>query len=134
MNKDLKRLSRKDLLQILINQNNKIDELTLELDETKKKLEDKEIIINESGSLAEASLKLSKIFESADASAKLYLDNISKLKENLEKKIKEVDELKSKLKESKKKTSTKKTTKKEVKVSEKKKNTKTTVKKNTKNK
>lgn len=87
MNKELKRMSRKDLLEILVNQSKKIDELTDELEKTKKKLEDKSITIKESGSLAEASLKLNKVFEDADNAAKQYIENIAALNERLFKEL-----------------------------------------------
>lgn len=112
MNKELKRMSRKDLLEILVNQSKKIDELTKELDETKEKLEDKKIVISESGSLAEASLRLNKIFEDADNAAKQYLDNIASLNEKLEKELESKAEKKTTKRATKKATAKKTTTKK----------------------
>lgn len=87
MNNDLRRLSRKDLLEILVNQSKKIDELTKELEKANKKLEDKNISIKESGSLAEAALKLNNIFTDADNACKDYIDNIKTLNNKLEKKL-----------------------------------------------
>lgn len=131
MNKELKRLSRKDLLEILVNQSKKIDSLTSELEEANKKLENRSINISESGSIAEASLRLNDVFKNADEAAKQYIDNIVELKEKLEKELVEVSELKKKLSEDKKKKSTaKKTTKKVVKKATKKTTTKKTTKKN----
>jgi len=84
--KSLRKLSRKDLLEILLIQNKKIDELELELEITKKQLNDKNIIIKESGSIAEASLKLNHIFEVAQKSADEYLENIKNKNSNKKKK------------------------------------------------
>ena len=72
----LKRMSRKDLLELLVLQSKKIDNLTEELEKTKELLLSKQITIKEAGSIAEASLKLNKIFEIAQLAADQYLENI----------------------------------------------------------
>lgn len=77
----LKRMSRKELLELLFLQSKKIDKLTNELKETKELLTSKEIIIKESGSIAEASLKLNKIFENAQLAANQYLENIKRIEQ-----------------------------------------------------
>lgn len=77
----LKRMSRKDLLELLVLQSKKIDELTSELEKTKKLLLSKQITIKESGSIAEASLKLNKIFEDAQLAANQYLENIKRIEQ-----------------------------------------------------
>ena len=71
-----KRMSRKDLLELLVIQSKKIDDLEEKLKKTNELLEDKRIIIKESGSIAEAALKLNKIFEIAQTTADQYLDSI----------------------------------------------------------
>lgn len=76
---NLKKMKRKDLLEILLLQNEKIRQLTDELKVLKGKLEEKEIIISKSGSIAEASLKLNKVFEAAEKAADDYLKNIKKM-------------------------------------------------------
>ena len=75
-----KRRTKKELLEILVLQNKRIDELEKELEETKKLLDSKLILINEAGSIAEASLKLNKVFEAAQEAANQYLENIQKKK------------------------------------------------------
>lgn len=77
--KDLRKLSRVELLEILVEQSEEIDKLRLELKETKAQLNDRQIAISHSGSLAEAALKINKLFESADAAAKQYLENVAAL-------------------------------------------------------
>lgn len=84
---DIKRMSKKDLLEILVMQSKKIDELENELNKTKETLENKQILINESGSIAEASLKLNKIFEAAQASADQYLANIKRIEKEYSEKV-----------------------------------------------
>lgn len=58
-------------------QSKEIDRLKQELIETQQKLENKQIIIQEAGSLADAALKLTKIFEEAQKAADIYLKNIT---------------------------------------------------------
>lgn len=72
----IKRMSRKELLELLVLQSKKIDELENDLAKTLKSLNDKQILIKESGSIAEASLKLNNIFEVAQQAADQYLENI----------------------------------------------------------
>ena len=76
--KELRKLQKIELLEILVDQRKRIDELEKELAETKAKLEDREIKIRNSGSLAEASLKLTNIFEEAQKAVDLYTANIKK--------------------------------------------------------
>lgn len=53
-----------------------IDRLRAELATLKKQLEDKRILLEKEGTLAEASLALTDIFEEAQKAADLYLYNI----------------------------------------------------------
>lgn len=73
---NIKRMSRKDLLELLVLQSKKIDKLQEELSQVNKLLSDKKIMISEAGSIAEAALKINKVFEVAQQAANQYLDNI----------------------------------------------------------
>lgn len=73
---DLKKLSRKELLELLIDQVKENENLKKELEACRKELERREIVIDNAGSLAEASLEIFDIFKKADEAAKLYLDNV----------------------------------------------------------
>ena len=73
----LKRLKKIELYEILLAQSKEIDRLKQELIETQQKLENNQIIIQEAGSLADAALKLTKIFEEAQKAADIYLKNIT---------------------------------------------------------
>jgi DUF438 domain-containing protein len=77
--KKLQKLSRRELLEIMISQGEEIERLKAQLEEANKKLSGQEIAISESGSIAEAALKLNKIFEDADAAARQYLANVQKM-------------------------------------------------------
>ncbi|MGN0115064.1 MAG: DNA repair protein [Acutalibacteraceae bacterium] len=74
---ELKKLSRSDLLQMLIEQVKENDRLKAELEEKDKLLKDRTIKIQECGSIAEAALRLNGVFEAAQAAAQQYIDNVN---------------------------------------------------------
>ncbi|MGN0518873.1 MAG: hypothetical protein ACI4II_09150 [Acutalibacteraceae bacterium] len=75
-NEDLRKLSRIQLLELLIEQTKENNELRQQLEEANKKLQSREIILDEAGSIANAALQLNGIFNIAEAAASQYLDNI----------------------------------------------------------
>ena len=74
--KELKRMSRKDLIEIILVQQKENEELSDQLMKASNKLKDRKIVLDKAGSIAEASLQMSGIFEAAEVAAKKYLDNI----------------------------------------------------------
>lgn len=97
---NLKKLNRKQLLEILLDQTKRIEELENELQNTKEKLKDKNVKINNVGTLAEASLILSDIFKAADEAIAIQMQNIEKMAKEEEKRVKkELREFKKKEKE-----------------------------------
>lgn len=86
-NKELKKLNRRDLLEIILEQTSRIESLEEKIDSLNKELEIKKINIKESGSIAEASLKLSEIFNKADEAANIYMENVRILARKEEKEI-----------------------------------------------
>jgi len=76
--KDFRKLKRVELYEIMLAQAEEIDDLRAQLAAAKKELENKRIDIQQSGSIAEASLKLTKVFEEAQKAADLYLSNIKR--------------------------------------------------------
>ena len=79
--RELRRLSRKDLLEMMIEQKKELEALKLELEEARKALQNREIMLDEAGSIAIAALQINGIFEAAQAAGKQYLENIQKLNE-----------------------------------------------------
>ncbi|MBQ8603743.1 MAG: DNA repair protein [Oscillospiraceae bacterium] len=75
-NKQLKKLSRRELLEILVEQSKEIDRLQSRLDEANRQLAKREIIIADTGNIARASLQLNDIFTVAQRAADQYLDSI----------------------------------------------------------
>lgn len=74
--KELKRLSRRELLEMLLAQMEENEKLKQRLQEAQAALADRRIYIDEAGTLAEAALKLNGVFEAADQAARQYLENI----------------------------------------------------------
>jgi DNA repair ATPase RecN len=81
---ELKKLNRKELLEILVLQSQEIDELKSRLAAAEEKLAERTIEIDNAGSLAEAALKLNRIFEDADMAAQQYIDSLRAMKEKYE--------------------------------------------------
>ena len=77
--KDLSKLSRLELLEILIEQSKEIDKLKIELDKVKQELDKKELVLKEAGSIAQASLQLNEVFSAAQKAADQYLESIYQL-------------------------------------------------------
>lgn len=77
--KELKKLKRSELLEILLARTAEVERLKAELEEANKKLEDRAILLENAGSIAEASLKLNGVFEAAEAAAEQYLKNIERI-------------------------------------------------------
>lgn len=76
--KELRKLNKKDLLELLLLQKKRIDDLEKEISKLKNDLKNKKIDIEKSGNIAEAALKLNNIFEVAQKAADQYLYNIKK--------------------------------------------------------
>lgn len=79
--RELRRLSRTDLLELLLVQRRENEQLRCLLDQAQAQLADRTIQINKAGSIAEASLQLSGIFTAAQDSCQSYVDNIKLLSE-----------------------------------------------------
>jgi len=77
--KQLKKLSRAELLEMLLMQTNEVKRLTEELEQTKKQLEDRRMIIQEAGSIAEATVGLNQLFRNAQNTAEEYLEHIRQM-------------------------------------------------------
>lgn len=76
--KQLKKLSRLELVEIIVQKCKEIDQLQLRLAEAEKKLEQRELVCKENGNIAEAALQINKIFEVCQKAADDYLNNIQK--------------------------------------------------------
>lgn len=84
--RELQKLKRVELLQLLVEQSRELDALRRELEETKKQLADRELHMREAGSIAEASMQLNGVFEAAQRAADQYLESIRYQSEHVEEK------------------------------------------------
>lgn len=74
--KELKKLSRTDLMEMLLEVTRENEQLRQELAETRQQLDSKIIAVENAGSLAEAALQLNGIFEAAQNACEQYTRNI----------------------------------------------------------
>ena len=79
--KEMKKLSRTDLLRMLIDQGEEMKVLKEELEKAKAEISEREIKLTEAGSIAEAALKINGVFEAAQAASQQYLENVKHLSE-----------------------------------------------------
>ena len=79
--KELRKLKRTDLLELLIEQSKEVESLKKRIEELEAELADRRLLIYKSGSIAEAALKLNGVFEAAEAAAQDYLENIRRISE-----------------------------------------------------
>lgn len=73
---DLRKLKKKDLLEIMLKQGEEIDRLRAQIADLEAKLEDRNFTFDKIGSIAEASLAVTDIFKEAEKAAVIYLENI----------------------------------------------------------
>lgn len=74
--KELRRLSRGELLEMLIARTEENERLREKLEQAEYELESRRIMLDEAGSIAEAAMRLNGVFEAAEAAAKQYLENV----------------------------------------------------------
>ena len=77
--KDLKKLTRAELLEMLLIQSRENLRLQNEVERLEQALEDRQIKLSEAGSIAEAALQISGVFEAAQQAAEQYLSNLELL-------------------------------------------------------
>jgi len=79
--KELRKLNRRELLEMLVEESRRNQELEERIRDLETRLEQRQVIAREAGSLAEAALKLNGVFEAAQAAADQYLDNLKQFSE-----------------------------------------------------
>lgn len=77
--KELQKLKRPELLEIMLGLQNELDKEREENEVLRTKLEQKTISLNKSGSIAEAALEINGVFDAAQKAADVYLDNVKKM-------------------------------------------------------
>ena len=75
-NKELRKMTRSELLELLIVQMEENEILQTKLNAANDELENRRLAVVNAGSLAEAALQINGVFEAAEAAAEQYLDNV----------------------------------------------------------
>ncbi len=75
-NKELKKLTRLQLLELLVEQGKEMERLKRRAERAEEKLRKRMLLLSEAGSIAEAALRLNGVFEAAQAAADQYLDSV----------------------------------------------------------
>lgn len=78
-NKELKRLNRAELLEMLLEQSKEVERLKIQNQQLISQLESRQIKIDNAGSIAEAALQLNEVFAAAQKAADQYLENVRQL-------------------------------------------------------
>lgn len=82
--KEFKRLSRAQLIEIIYQLQLQIDKLDEEKQELESKLADKRLRLQSAGNIAEAALEINDCFRSAQNAAEQYLNEIKAIREETE--------------------------------------------------
>ena len=77
--RQLRKANRSDLLKLLLEEKKENDRLQQQLSLLQAQLQQRQITIDQSGTLAEAALKLSGIFDAAESACQYYTENIRAL-------------------------------------------------------
>jgi hypothetical protein len=72
---DLRRLRRQDLLEMLVELSEENRQLREKMEQLEEQLQDRTIRIEKAGSLADAAMQLTGIFQSAEEACGLYIHN-----------------------------------------------------------
>lgn len=78
-NKELRKLSRAELLELLLEQTQEVERLQQKLAEAEAALNNRHLKITAAGDLAHAVLDINGVTESVQAAAQQYLENISEM-------------------------------------------------------
>lgn len=89
MKNDLKHLRRSELIDLIYEMKKREIELQARLDETEAKLQTREITMEKAGTIADAAVQLSGVFQAAQEAADTYLLSIKEKEKELAQLIEE---------------------------------------------
>ena len=81
---DLRKLTRSELLEILILQGEELEQLQEKVQDYEQQLRNRKLQMEQAGSIAEAAMKISGVFDAAELAAAHYLENIQEHSEKQE--------------------------------------------------
>ena len=90
--KEFKRLSRAQLIEIIYQFQIKVEELTQENQTLNTALEDKRLRITRAGNIAEAALEVNNVMQSAQSAAQQYLEEIRALYSEIDEECEKIRE------------------------------------------
>lgn len=76
--KELKHLNRAELLELLLAQTEENERLKQQLQDARAQLEERRLLMEECGTMAEAALKLNGVFDAVDKAVRQYLENVQR--------------------------------------------------------
>lgn len=77
--KELKKQSRAELLELLLLQTKESERLRSQLEKAQQHLADRQLQVQEAGNLANAVMAVNGVMEAAQAAAQQYLDNLARM-------------------------------------------------------
>ena len=77
--RQLRKASRTDLLKYLLEEKKVNEAMRMQIQQMQTQLDSRQITMNQAGTLAEAALKLSGIFDAAESACQYYTENIRAL-------------------------------------------------------
>ena len=83
--KELRKLTRTELLELLLVQTREIDRLNAQLQQLEAENQQRKIQLSQAGNIAEAALQLNRVFEAAQAAADQYLESIMNPADDIQK-------------------------------------------------
>ncbi len=86
--KEFKKMKKEQLLGIMLEQAKRIEQLEEELKKKDEELNSRTIMLEEAGTIAEASLRINKVLQTVQQAADQYLENVMLLNKRAEEKAK----------------------------------------------
>ena len=83
--KELKRLSRRELIEIIYQLKKNEQEMQEKMDAMQQEIDDKRLRMSKAGSIADAATSITELFATAQTSADIYLQEIVAMKEETKK-------------------------------------------------
>ncbi len=77
--KELRRLNRRELLKLLLAQGKELERVKALLQQANEKLDNRLLMLDQAGSIADAAVKVNQIFETAQKTADQYLESVQVL-------------------------------------------------------
>ena len=100
ISKELKRLNRRELVDIIYQLKKNEQEMQEEIATLKKEIQDRRIRMSTAGSIADAAMSVTDVFSAAQMTADIYLREISQMKEDTENECaKKIEDVKAKVKD-----------------------------------